>query len=57
MVTVEYGYQDRQKHDLMAAVLKFNRKVNVVQKGSAQVGHFPTKEEDFHYFYSETRFI
>ena len=41
-------FQNRQKHDLMAALEKFEGKINVMEKRTAQVGHFPTEEEDFH---------
>jgi hypothetical protein len=39
------------EHNLMAAFEKFKGKVNVMEKRTAQVGHFPTEDEDFHYVY------
>jgi hypothetical protein len=42
------GFQDRQERNLMAAPLKFRGKVNVVEKGPAEVGHLPAEEQDFH---------
>jgi len=35
----------------MAAFEKFKGKVNVMEKRTTQVGHFPTEDEDFHYVY------
>jgi hypothetical protein len=42
---------NRHEHDLMTAFEKFKGKVNIMEKRTAQVGHLPTEEEDFHYVY------
>jgi hypothetical protein len=44
-------YPNCQEHDLMAAFEKFKSKINIMEKRTAQVRHFPTKEEHFHYVY------
>jgi hypothetical protein len=50
-------FLNRQEHDLMAAFEKFKSKIDIMEKCSAQVGHFPAKEQDFHYVYASTRFV
>ena len=44
-------FHDRQKHDLMATFQKFKGKIDIMEKRTAKIGHFPTEEEDFHYVY------